>query len=122
MPPFEIDNDLLDNYQVTETFERICILVKRGSVRISEHGYDEMAADAITARDVIGTVLDGTVVEDYPSYPKGPCILVRQTLAGGKMIHVVWGIPKGHAEPAVVVTAYVPDPEKWSGDFLRRKR
>jgi len=25
-------------------------------------------------------------------------------------------------EPAVVVTAYVPDPEKWTEDFLRRKK
>jgi len=36
-------------------------------------------------------------------------------------IHVVWGIPKGQSSPAVIVTAYRPDPSRWSDDFLRRK-
>jgi hypothetical protein len=35
-------------------------------------------------------------------------------------IHVVWGIPKGARSPAVLVTAYRPDPAKWSSDFIRR--
>ena len=34
----------------------------------------------------------------------------------------VWGIPKESASPAVLVTAYRPDPERWSGDFNRRNR
>jgi hypothetical protein len=49
---------------VSETFERILQLVQAGSVRISEHGYDEMAADDILARDVIRDVAAGVVVED----------------------------------------------------------
>jgi hypothetical protein len=35
---------------------------------------------------------------------------------------VVWGIPKGQEKPAVVVTAYRPDSNKWSDDYLRRKK
>ena len=30
-------------------------------------------------------------------------------------------IPKGHRSPAVLVTAYRPDPRKWDENFLRRK-
>ncbi len=35
--------------------------------------------------------------------------------------NTVWGIPKGHDKPAVLVTAYSPDPEKWDEEFLRRR-
>ena len=38
-----------------------------------------------------------------------------------KPIHVVWGIPRYATSPAVLVTAYRPDPERWSDDFSRRK-
>ena len=59
---------------MSETFERIKRLVMTGSIRISEHGYDELAADSILARDVMNGISDGIVVEDYPDYPKGPCV------------------------------------------------
>ena len=38
-----------------------------------------------------------------------------------KPVHVVWGIPKGESRPAVLVTAYRPDPDLWDSDFKRRK-
>jgi len=63
-------------------------------VRISEHGYDELAADGLTAREVIGGILDAVVIEEYPNYPKGLCVLFLQKDRTGAPIHVVWGIPK----------------------------
>ena len=104
------------------TFDQIRKLVSQGSVRISEHGYDELAADGILAREAVEALSSGILVEDYPNYPKGACVLVRETVNDGRHIHVVWGIPKGKAQPAVLITAYRPDPDLWENDFLGRKR
>ena len=103
------------------TFDRIRQLVGAGEIRISDHGYDELASDDIFAKDVVAGVMTAVVVEDYPEYSKGPCVLVLQRDREGQSIHVVWGIPKGASSPAVMVTAYRPDPERWTYDFLRSK-
>jgi hypothetical protein len=106
----------------SRTFELILDLVERKEVVISDHGYDELAADAILVKDIVASVAKAVVVEDYPKYSKGPCVIVLQKDNQGNPIHVVWGIPKGASSPAVLVTAYRPDPDRWSKDYLRRKR
>lgn len=107
---------------MSKTLQRILALVSNGEVRISDHGYDELAEDNIFARDIIDGVREAIVVENYPDHPKGSCVLVLQKDQDGKPVHVVWGIPRHADSPAVVITAYRPDPDKWTNDFLRRKR
>ena len=105
-----------------DTIERIRHLIAQGDVRISEHGYDEMAEDGILVRDILTGVATAVVVEDYPRFGKGPSVLVLQADRAGHPLHAVWGIPRGHSRPAILVTAYRPSPESWSDDLLRRRR
>jgi hypothetical protein len=106
---------------LSETLEAVKKLVAAKQVRISEHGYDEIAADGIYVRDILAGVDKATVVEDCPAFPKGRAVLVLQFDKNAKPIHVVWGIPKGFASPAVVVTAYRPNPDRWDRTFTKRR-
>ncbi|MBP9663270.1 MAG: DUF4258 domain-containing protein [Pyrinomonadaceae bacterium] len=106
---------------MSTTFEEVKELVSRGEVKVSAHGYDELADDDILVRDVIAGVSTAELVEDYPNYPKGRCVLVLQEGKRDNPIHVVWGIPKGHESPAVLITAYRPDPDRWDPSFSKRR-
>jgi len=105
---------------LSDFFERVSALVRTGDVLISEHAYDELGDDGVTAREVLGSVEKAVIVDEYPEYPKGPCVLLLQRDRTGSPIHVVWGIPKGYDRPVVLVTAYRPDPGRWDETFTRR--
>lgn len=107
---------------MSRTLKLVQELVSLRKVRISSHGYDELAADGILATEVVDGVSEARVVEDYPSFPKGPCVLVLQRDSKGLPIHAVWGIPRGATAPAVLVTAYRPDDQLWTSDFTWRKK
>lgn len=105
----------------SDTIRRIRALGREDKILISSHGFDELASDGMTAAEAMEGLATTVVIEDYPDYFKGPCVLVLQRDSDGSPIHVVWGIPKGLKEPAVLVTAYRPDPVLWEDDFRTRR-
>jgi hypothetical protein len=107
---------------MSDTLEHVLRLIQNGDVVVSNHGYDELAEDSLTVHEILAGASQAVVVEDYPHFPKGPCALVLQQDEKGIPVHVVWGISKNSHSPAVLITAYRPDPGLWSSDFLRRKQ
>lgn len=101
--------------------DKIKALVLNGEVRISDHGYDELANDGLTVREVVKGISGAETVEEYPHYPKGESVLCLQYDLMGSPIHVVWGIPKGCDKPAVLITAYRPDAQRWDETLKIRK-
>ena len=106
---------------MSQTLEQVRALVALGEVRVSVHGYEELAADQVLVHEVVDGLAAAVVIEDYPEFPKGPCVLVLEQDKTGKPVHVVWGIPGGQTSPAVLITAYRPDPAKWDETWLKRR-
>ena len=48
------------------TLKKIINLCINQNIRVSEHGYNELANDDLTAREVVSGVLDAVLIEDYP--------------------------------------------------------
>jgi hypothetical protein len=107
---------------MSEILRRIQALVLGGDVRVSDHGYDELDEDGILAADALDGIASAELIEDYPNRVRGPSVLTLQVDARGRPIHVVWALPAGERRPAVLVTAYRPDPALWDSDFKRRKK
>ena len=107
---------------MSRIWDNIARLIENGDILISERGYDEIAADGLTVREIVARSVENIVLEEYPDYSKGPCVLIMIKDHDGNPIHAVWGIPRGSTSPAVLVTAYRPNPERWSDGFKRRKK
>lgn len=107
---------------MSETLELVRALVEQDKFRASLHAVQELVDDGLLIEPIIRAISAAIVVEDYPDYHKGPAVLVLQFDEAGKPIHLVWGVPKGQKEPAVLVTAYRPDPQRWDASFTRRRQ
>jgi len=87
--------------------------------RVSEHAGEEMKADNLREAQLLTAGFDGEVIEDYPGAYPCPACLVLVHLAAGDPVHVVWAFER-QSGYAVMVTAYRPDPKRWSADFRKR--
>ncbi|MDQ3561331.1 MAG: DUF4258 domain-containing protein [Pseudomonadota bacterium] len=106
---------------MSETLARVQLLVARHEIEVSAHGTRELAADSILLEEIVRGIGGAILIEDYPASFKGPSVLLLQRDGQGRPVHIVWGLTKSQSSPAVLVTAYRPDPERWSSNFQRRR-
>jgi hypothetical protein len=67
--------------QMSDTLARVQALAGQRVVRVSAHAYDELHNDDIRLRDVLLSLADAQIVEDYPDYALG---LLRGRIFGRK--------------------------------------
>jgi hypothetical protein len=106
----------------SQTLDRVCAHIAAGKVRVSEHGRQELSDDNIGLLPVIEGIAEAIVVEDYPDYAKGPCVLCLQRDENGLPLDVLWGLAANAPDVTTLITAYRPDPERWMEDWITRRR
>ena len=82
------------------------------------HAIRQMARpDRMISASEVRTVIElGELVEDYPEDPRGHSCLMLGFGANERPIHVVCCAKDDYL---AIITAYVPDADKWTKDFRR---
>lgn len=104
----------------TQFQRQIIELVVAGDYKISDHALDALLDDDLERVDIADSVKESEALENYPDFGKGPAILLHQFATDGRVVHCVWGIPMGAKKPAVLITAYIPDPSRWDSTLKVR--
>ena len=73
----------------------------------------------IRTEEVRAVIETGEVIEDYPDDPRGHSCLMLGFGDNARPVHVVCA-PK--ADYLAIITAYLPEPAEWSGEFKTRRR
>jgi len=85
--------------------------------KITDHAFEEMTADDLVFQDVISGVMNGEIIENYPTAYPLSAVLINGKIKDGGPIHICVSLP-----PLVkIITVYRPDPEKWIDDFRKRR-
>ena len=85
----------------------------------SGHAVRQMFRRGLGKDDVIATIQSGEVIADYPDDRPYPSCLILG-FVGDIPVHVVFALDE-EQQVGIVVTAYVPDPDLWTGDFKFRR-
>jgi hypothetical protein len=88
-------------------------------VRFSRHAIQRMFERSIPAGDVLITLDNGEVVEEYPDDSPYPSALLLGW-SSGRPLHVA-AAHDPERNLCVVITAYIPDTMQWGEDFKTRK-
>ena len=95
--------------------------IRQNRMRITDHADEEAQADHLSFDGIFFSVLQGEIIEDYPTdkpYPR--CLILGKSFTG-EPIHSVWAY-NPETQWAVLITVYRPDPERWMNWRTRRKR
>ncbi|WP_026661136.1 DUF4258 domain-containing protein [Butyrivibrio sp. AC2005] len=84
---------------------------------ITQHSRKRFTERGISIHDVCMAIETGEIIEQYSEdFPFPSCLILGTS--NGKVIHVVASIDDGII---YIITAYIPNPEKWENDWRTRK-
>lgn len=93
-------------------------LCQKNKLRWTNHIFIRLVQRNISMADVKHAIMTGEIIESYPDdFPYPSCLIVGINV-DNMYIHVVCG---SNSEELWLITAYYPDPEKWTEDFKSRK-
>jgi hypothetical protein len=64
--------------------------IQANRIRITDHADEEAAVDRLAFGEIIRSVLEGEIIEDYPTSKPYPSCLIYGPTSGGEPVHTVW--------------------------------
>jgi len=98
--------------------EQLHGLCNDDTIVLTQHLTTRCDERGIGFEDIKSAILNGKIIEQYPSDYPYPSCLIHCHLESDKHLHVVVGLGDGRLW---IVTAYYPDGEEWKDDFTARK-
>ncbi|MDD5560158.1 DUF4258 domain-containing protein [Candidatus Methylomirabilis sp.] len=95
--------------------------IRDNRIRITDHADEEAQADRLPFDEIFFSVLQGEIIEAYPSDKPYPSCLIYGNSFTGEPIHSVWAY-NPETKWSVLITVYRPDPERWVDWRTRRKK
>lgn len=83
------------------------------------HAVRKMFQRRISDSEIRELIETGVIIEEYPADVPYPSFLLSGAVSG-RPLHGVMAYNNVDRE-AIVITAYEPDPDSWSDNFMRRK-
>ena len=103
------------------TLEDLVDAIRHDRIRITDHADEEAQADHLSFDEVLISVYQGEIIEDYPDDKPYPSCLVYGETFKREPVHSVWAYNQGNRW-AVLITVYRPDPERWINWRKRRSK
>ena len=99
-----------------EDIQRLC---QANAIYWTEHVGQRLIKRQISPQEVITALMNGQIIEQYPTDYPFPSCLVFAIIDNGRPLHVVCSIGN---EQLFIITAYQPDPAVWDDTFTIRKK
>jgi len=97
---------------------RIQEAITTGQVKISLHAAEEALTKEISRAEILETLQNAVILEDYPTWWLGPCCLLYGQTKTGRHLHIISSY--SHL-PVTIVTVYEPGQPKWITPTQRRQ-
>jgi hypothetical protein len=93
-------------------------LIQDNKIQWRGHMLARMQQRGILLNDVLQCILNGEIIEYYPTDYPYPSCLVLGFIDNIKVLHVVCAMGEDNIW---MITSYYPDKEEWSEDFRKRR-
>ena len=93
-------------------------IYKNDEVYATIHVSEKIKERKIKMKDIRFAVMNGEITEQYPDDFSYPSCLILGSAPDGTPVHIVMSYEGNRSS---LITAYRPDPDKWSDDFKLRK-
>ena len=100
--------------------KRIIEAIQADKIWVTDHADEEATEDHLTIEEIFSSIMNGEVIENYPSDKPYPSCLIFGKNVNDEPIHSVWAFNSGSGW-ATLITVYRPDPQRWI-DWKKRRR